>query len=197
MSNASLTFLLKKLFSYLRTEEFFQSMAWRSESMWAASAETVHSSIAQVTSMLLSSNIQCRPGLPHVHLITILARYAVDNASCRRRSCRSSRMKIIFQEKSKRHCWHQNFNHNKEVHVGLTAMQLLCVLGYVISLLYHYSHEYSGSYWKFTGWIGQGTSSFVLPRRRMSDLTTKLLCQHFCLKLMSLSSQADPFYSCI
>ena len=37
--------------------------------------------------------------------------------------------------------------------------QLLHALSYVIPLLCHYSHERSGSYWKFEGSIGQGTSS--------------------------------------
>ena len=34
---------------------------------------------------------------------------------------------------------------------------LSCVPNYVITLLCHYSHEHSGSYWKFIGPIGQGT----------------------------------------
>ena len=37
--------------------------------------------------------------------------------------------------------------------------QILRALSYVIPLLCHYSHERSGSYWKFVGSIGQGTSS--------------------------------------
>ena len=35
--------------------------------------------------------------------------------------------------------------------------QLSCALNYVIPLLCHYSHERSGSCWKFAGSIGQGT----------------------------------------
>ena len=37
--------------------------------------------------------------------------------------------------------------------------QLSCALSYVILLLCHYSHERSGSYWKFAASIGQGMSS--------------------------------------
>ena len=39
--------------------------------------------------------------------------------------------------------------------------QLLLVLKYVIALLYFYSHEHSGSYWRFAGLIGQGKSGIL------------------------------------
>ena len=37
--------------------------------------------------------------------------------------------------------------------------QISRALSYVIPLLCHYSHDRSGSYWKFAGSIGQGTST--------------------------------------
>ena len=44
------------------------------------------------------------------------------------------------------------------------SLHLSCAPSYVIMLLCHYSHEHSGSYWKFIGPIGEGTSTFMLPR---------------------------------
>ena len=40
-------------------------------------------------------------------------------------------------------------------------------------------HEHSGSYWKFSGPIGQGTSSFALPTWQKSDTSFWQLEVHY------------------